>query len=98
MKLLEKDIRKEFENYSPPTWMIETIQKIGKTYAKKIIDECAKAAVCGFDKHSVKEGEDCFEKVRGKEIHSDEYQYGDFGILPPISVDETSILNIKNKI
>ena len=30
MKLTEEEIRKAFENYSPPRWMIETIQKIGK--------------------------------------------------------------------
>lgn len=41
MKLTEEEIRKAFENYSPPRWMIEIIQRIGKEYAERIIDKCA---------------------------------------------------------
>lgn len=83
LKLIKEEILKEFEDYSPPNWMVETIQRISKKYGEKIIDKCAKEANIEIIDWDENECEYCKDRIPQ---------------FPVYSVDWDSILKLKEKL
>lgn len=83
LKLTKEEILKEFDPYSTPTWMIETIQRIAKKYGERIIDECVK---------------DSRVEIVDYEENKCNYCYDRIPQFPVYAVDWESITSIKEKL